>query len=107
MAPPLVVALTGLLDGRFSEALLDLRHRGFDTAVIYVPPPALLSDAVGDLPPDLDARIAMRLWSLICARRTAALQDAGLDVVSWLPGTPFDLALSTLNAARRERSRRV
>jgi uncharacterized protein (DUF58 family) len=106
-ARALVVALTGLLDNRFSEALLDLRYRGFDTAVIYVPPPALLTDALGALRPGPDGRIAMRLWSLICARKTAALQDAGLDVVSWLPGMPFGLALSTLNEARRERSRRA
>ena len=59
--PPhaLVLAVSPLLDERATDALLDLRARGFDLAVIEVSP----LEFVGAGPEPSD-RLAHRLWAL-------------------------------------------
>jgi uncharacterized protein (DUF58 family) len=96
--PPnaLVIALTPLLDQRSVGALLDLRARGYDLAVVdvsplpYTPRPDRGSDAV-----------AYDLWVL---RRDALrhhLQRAGIAVAEWRAEDPLQLALEEVTAFRR------
>jgi uncharacterized protein (DUF58 family) len=103
----LIIALTGLLDDRFAEAVIDLRRRGFDVAVICVPPadffrirnqPAILPDSTVDL--------STRLWRMVKEEVLETMRFAGVGVVRWNLNEPFDLVVRELNALRREMRRR-
>jgi uncharacterized protein (DUF58 family) len=100
--PPnaLVVALTPLLDDRTIEALLDLRGRGVDLAVIEVAPEAYLAD-----PTDAITETARRLWHLRRELLRDRLRRLGVAVATWLPGTPLDAALEEVRAFRRNARR--
>ena len=96
--PPraLIVALTPLLDQRSIGALLDLRARGYDLAVIdvsplpYTPRPERGSDAV-----------AYDLWVLRRDALRHRLQRAGIAVAEWRVEDPLQLALEEVTAFRR------
>ncbi|HZT90498.1 MAG TPA: DUF58 domain-containing protein [Gaiellaceae bacterium] len=96
--PPnaLVVALTPLLDPRSVAALLDLRNRGYDLAVVDVSPvPFALRPAEGD------ARIAFDLWKLRREAIRHRLTSAGVAVVEWQEGTPLQAIVEEVRQFRR------
>jgi uncharacterized protein (DUF58 family) len=96
--PPraLVVALTPLLDERSVIALLDLRGRGFDLAVVEVSPVPFLGPLHGT-----EADLARRLWLLRRETLRYRFQRRGVPVVEWREGTPLGGALEEVRAFRR------
>lgn len=91
--PPqaLVIALTPLLDPRFTRAALDLAARGFDLVVLAVSPVAVTRalrarSAVHDL--------ACRLWALDRRAGLEALRGRGVAVLEWDPAEPLEVALA-------------
>ncbi len=96
--PPhaLVLALTPLLDERSVHALLDLRARGFDLAVVEISPVPFAT--VGEQ--ELD-ELAHRLWLL---RRDALRKRylrLGVPVVEWRDGVPLQAVLEEVRTFRR------
>jgi uncharacterized protein (DUF58 family) len=92
----LVIALSPLLDRRSVGALLDLRARGFDLAVVDVSPlPFTTRPSKG-----LDS-VAYDLWLL---RRDAVrhrLRRAGVAVAEWREDVPLDAVLEEVRSFRR------
>ncbi len=95
--PPkaLVIAITPLLDERSIVALLDLRARGHDLAVVEVSPEDLVVPGEG-----ID-RLAYRLWLLQRAELRSRFELAGVAVARWSDGCPLDAALEGVRAYRR------
>jgi len=96
--PPnaLVIALSPLLDARSVGALLDLRARGIDLAVIDVSPvPFTRRPADG-----LDA-IAHDVWTLRRGALRHRLQRAGVAVAEWQVSTPLQAVLEEVRSFRR------
>ena len=98
--PPqaLVVAVSPLTDPRMVRALLDIRGRGFDLAVIEVDPEQYVRFAGGS-----GGDVTTRVWRLWRRARRMELLRAGVPVVRWEPGTSLDGAVTTLNQLRRGR----
>jgi uncharacterized protein (DUF58 family) len=96
--PPqaLVVALTPLLDDRSVTALLDLRARGFDLAVVDVSPVPYV-----DTGPNEVEQLAYRLWQLQREVIRARYEGVGVSIVEWREGTPLVAALEEVIAFRR------
>ena len=96
--PPqaLVVALTPLLDDRSVTALLDLRARGFDLAVVDVSPVPYADPG----PNEVD-QLAYRLWQLQREVIRARYEGVGVSIVEWREGTPLVAALEEVIAFRR------
>ncbi len=101
--PPqaVVIAITPLLDPRFTRAALDLAARGFDLVVLVVSPVEVTR---GALAPSPTIDLACRLWTLERRARLAELQRQGVAVLEWSPPEPLELALA---GARRRRPRLV
>jgi uncharacterized protein (DUF58 family) len=96
--PPnaLVIALSPLLDPRSVGALLDLRARGHDLAVVDLSPlPFTTRPASG-----LDA-IAYDIWALRRDALRHSLQRAGVAVAEWEAGAPLQAVLEEVRAFRR------
>ncbi|HEY3182689.1 MAG TPA: DUF58 domain-containing protein [Gaiellaceae bacterium] len=97
--PPsaLVIALTPLLDERSVGALLDLRARGFDLAVIDVSPvPFTRRPRAGSLD-----ELAYRIWELRRDALRARYERAGVAVAEWRRGDDLQVALEEVRAFRR------
>ena len=96
--PPnaLVIALSPLLDARSVGALLDLRARGIDLAVIDVSPVPFTRRPAGGL----DA-IAHDVWALRRGALRHRLQHAGIAVAEWQTATPLQAVLEEVRAFRR------
>jgi uncharacterized protein (DUF58 family) len=96
--PPqaLIVALTPLLDQRTINALLDLRARGFDLAVVDVSPIPYAADA-GDTGDDL----SWRLWTMWREALHRRYERAGVPVVAWTPERSLLGAIEEVTAFRR------
>jgi uncharacterized protein (DUF58 family) len=96
--PPqaLIVALTPLLDERAVGALLDLRTRGFDLALIEVSP-----EPFTPVPADSLGEFAHRLWRL----RREALRDRfrtlGVPIAEWKAGVGLQAPIEEVRAFRR------
>lgn len=95
--PPqsLVIAVTPLLDERSIAALLDLRARGHDVAVVEVAPEDLVDAGTGT-----DA-LAYRLWLLRRAGLRARFERSGIAVARWTDQLPLDAGLEGVRAYRR------
>src|SRR5204863_9058108 len=96
--PPnaLVIGLSPLLDPRSVGALLDLRARGFDLAVIDVSPvPFTPRPSRG-----LDS-VAYDLWTLRRDALRHRLQQAGVAGAEWNAGTPLQSILEEVRSFRR------
>jgi uncharacterized protein (DUF58 family) len=96
--PPgaLVIGLSPLLDPRSVGALLDLRARGYDLAVVDVSPVPFTTRPTGAAD-----RVAYDLWVL---RRNALrhrLQSAGVAVGEWRTDVPLQTALEEVRSFRR------
>jgi uncharacterized protein (DUF58 family) len=88
--PPgaLVVAFSPLLDGRFVEALRDMRERGFALIVV---------DVLNAEPPHRRAftdNAARRIWRLEQEAIRFSLRELGVPVVAWDGNAPLDLPLA-------------
>ena len=95
-AKALVIALTPLVDDRTIEALLDLRGRGFDLAVVEVSPEALLA------PPADDFEGAIRrLWAMERELMRDRFRRVGVPVAVWSTGEPLEAALEEVRTFRR------
>jgi uncharacterized protein (DUF58 family) len=96
--PPsaLVIALSPLLDARSVGALLDLRARGFDLAVVDVSPLPFTPRPRGGL----DA-IAYDVWALRRDALRHRLQRAGVAVAEWRADDPLQAVLEEVRAFRR------
>ena len=96
--PPnaLVIALSPLLDPRSVGALLDLRARGYDLAVIDVSPVPFTARPAGGL----DA-VAYDIWTLRRDALRLRLQSAGVAVAEWRDDTPLQAVLEEVRAFRR------
>jgi uncharacterized protein (DUF58 family) len=96
--PPnaLVIALSPLLDPRSVGALLDLRARGYDLAVIDVSPVPFTARPAGGL----DA-VAYDIWTLRRDALRHRLQRAGVAVVEWRDDEPLQAILEEVRAFRR------
>jgi uncharacterized protein (DUF58 family) len=96
--PPkaMVIALTPLLDERVAGALLDLRARGFDLAVIEVSPLPFVE------PDDTDiGRLAYRVWKLRRQTLRVRFERVGIPVAVWDDEQPLEGALKEVTTFRR------
>jgi uncharacterized protein (DUF58 family) len=96
--PPqaLVLALTPLLDERSVRALLDLRARGFDLAVVEISPTPFVEAGKGSLD-----ELAHRLWLLRRDALRASYLRLGVPVVEWRKGIELQAALEEVRTFRR------
>jgi uncharacterized protein (DUF58 family) len=96
-ARALVLALSPLLDARGIGALLDLRARGYDLAVVEISPMALTpADAAGP------GRLPLRLWRLQRDAMRARFETLGVPVARWAyPGAGLELAIEEVITFRR------
>jgi uncharacterized protein (DUF58 family) len=96
--PPhaLVVALTPLLDERATAALLDLRARGFDLAVVEVSP----LEYVPTGPAEAD-RLAHRLWEMKREALRTQYERAGVPVAVLNEDGSLEGAFEEVTAFRR------
>ncbi|HEU0337216.1 MAG TPA: DUF58 domain-containing protein [Gaiellaceae bacterium] len=96
--PPeaLVLAVTPLLDPRAVGALLDLRARGYDLAVIEVSPVPFVEPGRSELD-----RLAHRLWLLRREELRSRFERVGVSVADWSEGTSFEAALEGVRSYRR------
>ena len=97
--PPqaLVIAITPLLDQRFTRAALDLAARGFDVAILAVSPVDVIRAL---LPPSPIHDLACRLWALERRGQLDGLRRQGLAVIEWNPSEPLEPALAGLRRRR-------
>jgi uncharacterized protein (DUF58 family) len=95
-AHALVLAVSPLLDERATDALLDLRARGFDLAVIEVSPVEYVPS--GPAPSD---RLAHRLWQLKREAQRTRYERAGVPVAVWTTEGSLAGALEEVKAFRR------
>jgi len=94
-----VIAVTPLLDARFTKAALDLAARGFDLVLLVVSP---VSVTRATLPASPINDLACRLWTLERRARLAVFRRHGIAVAEWNPSEPLEGALAAL-ARRRTR----
>ena len=96
--PPhaLVIALSPLLDERSMRALVDLRARGFDLAVVDISPVPFVEPGRGPLDD-----LAYRLWLLRRDALRSSYLRLGVPVVEWRKETPLQAALEEVRTFRR------
>jgi uncharacterized protein (DUF58 family) len=96
--PPhaLVLALTPLLDERTVKVLFDLRARGFDLAVLEIPPERFLPTAT-----DEEERLARRIWTLKRDVLRHRFEQLGVPVAIWREGMSLDELMGEVEAFRR------
>jgi uncharacterized protein (DUF58 family) len=97
--PPraLVIAISPLLDERFTKALYDLEARRFDLLVLAISPVEPTRRA---LPPSPLTDLACRVWA---AERRVLLDDlrrAGLPVLEWDTRRPLEVVLAAMGRHR-------
>jgi uncharacterized protein (DUF58 family) len=87
----LVIAVTPLLDARFTTAALDLAARGFDLVVVAVSPVVITRDLVRGSPTD---ELACRLWTVERRASLDAFRRHGIAVSEWSPSEALEGALA-------------
>ena len=91
-----MLAVSPLLDERATSALLDLRARGFDLAVIEVSPVEYVAPG-----PSESDRVGHRLWSLKREAQRTRYERAGVPVAIWSEDTSLAGALEEVKSFRR------
>ncbi len=91
-----MIAITPLLDERAVSALLDLRARGFDLAVVEVSPLPFVDPGRGRT-----RDVAYRLWRLQRDAVRAEYAAAGVPVAEWRDGEPLAAPIEEVTAFRR------
>ncbi len=96
--PPhaLVLALTPLLDERTTTALLDMRARGFDLAIVDISPLPFVGPGRTEA-----ERLARRLWRLERDVIRHRYRQLGVAVAEWRDDHPFGGAIEEVTAFRR------
>ena len=96
--PPqaLVVALTPLLDDRMVDALIDVRGRGADIAVVEVTPDPYVVAGRSDAD-----QLAYRIWQLRRAALRSRFLRLGVPLARWRPGEPLEPVVKEVTAFRR------
>ena len=96
--PPhaLVLAVTPLLDERATDALLDLRARGFDLGVIEISPLPFTRPGRGKA-----AELAWRMWMLQREALRTRYERAGVPVGTWDERTQLATAIEEVRSFRR------
>lgn len=96
--PPkaLVLALSPLLDDRAVAALLDLRARGFDLAVVEVSPVPFAPPG-----PTPQEELAHRIWRLRRDELRGRYLERGVPVVEWRAGVPLAALIEEVGQFRR------
>jgi uncharacterized protein (DUF58 family) len=98
----LVIAVSPLIDERFTRTVVDLAGRGYDVVLLAVSAVELTRRVL----PDTAVRdVACALWKLELAERVQQLRHQGITVVEWQPEQPLDTALAAL--AQRAALRRA
>lgn len=92
----LIIAITPLLDDRYIRALLDLRARGFDLAVVEVSPEPFATPR-----PGRSGALAHRLWLLQREALRQRLQELGAPVARWRDDQPLQVPLVTTAELKR------
>jgi len=95
-AQALVLAVTPLLDDRAVEALVDLRARGYDLAIVEVSPVPFAVPGEGEV-----NALAYRLWLLRRRELRSRYERLGVAVASWSDDAPLDAVLEGVRAFRR------
>jgi uncharacterized protein (DUF58 family) len=98
--PPhaLVIAISPLLDGRFTRTALDLAARGFDLVVVVVSPVDVTRTTVAASPLN---ELACRLWTLDRRERLDEFRHHGIPVLEWHPSSePLESALAGFHRRR-------
>jgi uncharacterized protein (DUF58 family) len=100
--PPqsLVLALSPLLDERGLDALVDLRGRGFDMAILDISPLGYVGPARDD-----EEELALRLWRLSRGALRYRYERMGVPVVEWHEGMPLAAAIEEVRSFRRHAGR--
>ncbi len=93
----LVIAVTPLLDPRFTRAALDLAARGFDLVVVVVSP---VDVTRAMLPASPTNHLACRLWALDRRAGLDEFRRHGIVVLEWRPSEPLELALAAQGRRR-------
>ena len=86
-----MIAVTSLLDPRFTKAALDLAARGFDLVVLVVSPVEVTRAA---LVPSPINQLACRLWTVDRRAQLDEFRRHGLVVLEWNPAEPLERALA-------------
>ena len=96
--PPraLVIALSPLLDERAVGALLDLRARGFDLAVVELSPFSFVPEGESEV-----QQLAYRLWRLRREALRTKYASLGVPIVEWHEGVPMEAVVEEVRAFRR------
>jgi len=96
--PPkaLVVALSPLLDERAANALLDLRGRGFDLALLEVSPVPFAHPSG-----DAAAKVAHRVWRMKRDALRGRYERSGVPVAVWDDEVPLAVAMEEVRTFRR------
>jgi uncharacterized protein (DUF58 family) len=104
LLPPhaLIVGITPLVDARLVAALLDLRGRGCDVAVVELSP-----DVHGATPASQPAALARRMWLLEREAQRARFLQAGIGVASWTEGEPLEPVVMEVEGWRRRARLRI
>jgi uncharacterized protein (DUF58 family) len=91
--PPhaLVIAITSLLDPRFTRTALDLAARGFDLVVLAISP---VDVTRATLPASPLNALACRLWTLDRGAHLDEFRRHGIAVLEWNPTEPLEAALA-------------
>lgn len=92
----LVLAVTPLLDDRSVAALLDLRARGHDLAVLEISPEPFAEPGESEV-----EKLAFRLWLLHREELRARFEARGVAVATWREDLPLDAPLEGVRAYRR------
>lgn len=102
--PPdaLVIALSPLLDGRFTDAIADLVTRRFDVIVVAISPVAATRRSLAGSPID---DLACRVWTLEWRAKLDALRRHGVAVAEWDGAAPLAAALAGFHQVRRAAAR--
>jgi hypothetical protein len=82
------------------RALLDLRARGFDLAVVDVSPLPFVT-----VPPGSPDALALRLWPLWREALRFQYERLGVPVIEWTQGSPLAQAIEEVSAFRRHARR--
>ncbi len=98
MLPPgaIVIAITPLLDERGIRALLDLRRRGFEVAILAISPAALARPSTGEV-----GELAWRLWQLERDALRIRYQRLGVAVAEWRPEEPLEIPIGEVRRFQR------
>jgi uncharacterized protein (DUF58 family) len=89
----LVIAVSPVIDERFTRAIVDLAGRGYDVVLLAVSPVDLTRRVLPDSPL---SDVACALWTLERASRIQQLRGDGITVAEWQPEQPLDVALASL-----------